>query len=235
MRKYVFTFVLILCLGRAYAQIDSNESKDHVIMKFLPLSLFDVDNTFQAGLEIPFRNRRFSVQQELGYGHSLFNVWYQGEQNHPNKNTIKSRTQFRVYFYERKQMRAYVAGEYLFKRVINKDNQWVGQDCIYGNCGYFESKSVRFGRFVNAGHMKAGWQFYFTNRITIDVYTGFGVRTIRGRTLTRNAENARLDDNWLIWQGGYRQNNGNYYQLFPSISPGFQIGFALGKFAAKSD
>ena len=230
MSKSLLTLALVFCFGNVFSQIDAGKSKDHLIIKFLPLGMFDIDNTFQVGLEVPLPNTSFSIQQEAGYGHSLFNVWYQGDNKHPDKNTIKARTQFRFYFFERSRIRSYVAGEYLFKRVVNKDNQWVGQDCIYGNCAYFENKNVRFGRFVNAVHVKAGWQFYFQNRMTIDVYTGFGLRNIKGRNLTQNAENARLDDDWLIWQGGYRGRNGTYDQVFPSLAFGFQIGVALGKF-----
>jgi hypothetical protein len=231
MKSGILSILVLISTFAAYSQVDTREMKEHVTLKFLPLGLFDFDNTVQVGVEVPFSNNRFSFQQEVGYGHSSFNIWYHEDGRHPDKSTIKTRTQLRFYFYEKRRARSYVAGEFLYKRVINRQSQWVGQNCIYGDCDYLEYKDVRFGRFVNAVHVKVGWQFYFSNRMTLDLYTGFGVRDIRGRTLTPNAGNATMTDDWFIWNN----RRGTYREVFPSVTPGFQIGFSLGKFAgAKS-
>ncbi len=206
--------------------------KKHLIIKYFPLSLYDVDNTFQFGVEMPIPKSRFSVQQEGGYGHSSTNLWYLVEGDRPDKDIVKSRTQLRFYFYERSRVRSYVAGEYLFKRITNSDTQWVGKDCANGDCGYFEIQNVKFGRFVNAGHVKAGWQFYFPHRMTVDIFAGFGVRSVNVRTLTPGAERATLNDNLLFWGAGFNSTV-PYTEVIPSLSLGFSIGFALGRF--KSD
>ncbi|CAG4995455.1 hypothetical protein DYBT9275_01642 [Dyadobacter sp. CECT 9275] len=229
MRKIVM-FVLSFCLlGTAFAQINPEESRKHIILKVMPLGMFDVDNTFQLGAEIPFPDNRFTVQQEAGYGHSSFNIWYNDADSggRPDKNTIKTRTQLRFYFYQKRFARSYVAGEYLFKRVVNKETRWVGTDCATtGGCSFFEYKEVRFGRFVNALHVKAGWQFYFANRMTMDLYTGLGLRKPTYRTLTPNAENLSPRDNWLWWSGDWADGG----EVIPSLAFGFSIGVTLGKF-----
>lgn len=229
MKKIFLAAFFIFLSENVFAQIDETQSRQHVILKFLPLGLFDVDNTFQVGVEIPFPNKRFTFQQEAGYGHSSFNAWYHDGRERPDKQTFKIRSQLRFYFYEKKWGRSYVAGEYLFKRVEHHETQWVGQDCSNGSCGYFENKNVRFGKFSNAGHVKFGWQFYFSNRMTLDVYTGLGLRKVRYSTLTPGVGRAQPQDSWVWWSSNWSDQS----ELMPSVAMGFQIGFALGKFKPK--
>lgn len=225
-------FTHLLCLGFlslhcTYAQINYEESREHIILKWSPLSLFDIDNTFQAGVEIPLKNNRFTIQQDIGYGHSSFNIWYAQEEDRLNKATIKARTQLRYYFYEKPRFRSYIAGEYLFKRVVIKETQWVGMDCGgSGGCGYFENKDVKLGRFVSALHAKVGWQIYFSNRISLDLFMGFGLRKANVRILTSNVENARFNDDW-DW---FRSNRPGHHEVIPSLAFGYHLGIALGKF-----
>jgi len=220
-------FLCLLSFHFSYAQIDPEESREHIILKWSPLSLFDIDNTFQAGVEIPLKNDRFTIQQDVGYGHSNFNVWYAQEEDRPDKTTIKSRTQLRYYFYEKRKFRSYVAGEYLFKRIVTRETQWVGMDCGGVNgCGYFENKDVKLGRFVSALHAKFGWQIYFSNRTSMDLFMGFGLRKARVKSLTPNAENVRFNNDW-DW---FRSNRPGNYQVIPSLAIGFHLGIALGKF-----
>ena len=222
MRNILIVLVLLLSSVKTFSQ--TNEMKQHVIIKFLPLAMFDIDNTFQFGVEVPLKNTRFSIHQEAGYGHSSFSPWHMEEGKRPDRTTIKTRTQLRFYFYEKSTIRAFVAGEYLFKRVVNRDRQWVGQDCINGGCDYFENQNVRFGRFINAGHVKVGWQFHFPRRMILDVYTGFGLRNVEGRILTPGAENARLREDWWLLS-----RDPVFKDTIPSLAVGFQLGLLLGK------
>lgn len=213
----------------ASAQINPAEVRHHVIIKYFPLSMYDIDNTFQAGVEIPVLKSRFGIQQEAGYGHTDLNFWYRSDGKDPDKQILKSRTQLRFYFYQGARVRGFVAGEYLFKQVTNYQTQWVGRDCADGGCGYFENKQVKLGRFVHAGHLKAGWQFSFPHRMTMDIFGGFGIRSISVRSLTPGAESVRQNDSWLNW-GIAGDRAAPYTVEAPSVSLGFSIGFALGKF-----
>jgi hypothetical protein len=221
--------ILALCLlmyHSGIAQVDPEESRKHVILKWSPLSMYDIDNTVQLGVEVPLSDSRFTIQQDVGYGHASFNVWYADRGSRPDRNTIKARTQFRYYYLERSKFRAYVAGEYLFKRVENRGVRWIGRDCaISGGCSFFENMPVSQGRFVNAVHAKAGWHFYFSNRTSLDVFTGLGFRQAKLRMLTPNVQNINLDNDWWIGNAGF-----NDPEVIPSLSLGFHLGIALGKF-----
>lgn len=219
----LFVFSLNFCC----AQIDPEETREHVILKWSPLSMFDIDNTVQIGIEIPFKNDRFTIQQEAGYGNSNFNVWYAQEEHRPDESTVKSRTQFRYYFYEKTRFRSYVAGEYMYKRVVTREMQGVGRECsLTGGCSYFQNTNVKQGRFVGAFHVKAGWQFYYSNRTTFDLFAGIGLRRANIKMLTPNVENVRIDNDWYFW----RNNSIGRQQVVPSLSLGFHLGIALGKF-----
>ena len=229
--------IVLLCIFLsgfqfAYAQIDPDESKKHIILKWSPLSMFDIDNTVQLGVEVPLRNDRFTIQQEAGYGHSSFNIWYSDFEHRPDIATIKSRTQLRYYFFGKPKFRSYIAGEYLFKRVLTQETQWVGMDCVTnGGCSYFTNKKVEQGRFVNAVHAKIGWQFYFSNRTSLDLFVGFGLRKARVKILTKGVENVDFDNGWDWWVN----NNNARSEVIPSVSTGFHLGFALGRFKKKEE
>ncbi|MCE7041073.1 hypothetical protein [Dyadobacter sp. CY312] len=219
--------LFFLVVETSFGQIDPEESRKHVILKWSPLSMFDVDNTVQLGVEVPLPDSRFTIQQDVGYGHANFNIWYAEQGPRPNKYTIKTRTQFRFYFHERPRFRAYVAGEYLYKKVVNSDVRWIGRDCSEtGGCSFFENMKVRQGRFVNALHVKAGWQFYISNRTTVDLFVGMGGRRASVRMLTPNVENVNLDSDWNFW----RSDINDRPEVIPSLAVGFHLGLALGRF-----
>jgi hypothetical protein len=223
---YSLALALLVC-SEGFAQFDGYSATNHVVVKYSPLPMFDFDNTIQFGVEVPLGNSGWSVQQDLGYGHSKFNIWYYDNANPPNKATYKSRTHFRWYYYTKRRVRAYVGGEYLFKKVIYRDNQWVGMDCSgFGGCGYFENKNVKIGRAVSAGHIRGGWQFYFSNRMTLDLFTGFGMRLIKVKSLTPGLTNANFsapDEFWV-------NNSVGSEDLVPSVVLGVHFGIMLGKF-----
>jgi len=222
---YWFLPGILWLSGTVYAQERQSAIRKNVIIKFAPLALFDTDNTFQAGIEIPVRNTKFSIQQDFGYGHASFNIWYKDRDVRPEKTILKSRTQLRYYFYQKPALQMYVAGEYLYKRVIQFDNQWVGMECGSGGCNFFENKDVKLGRLVNAIHAKLGWQFYFTNRTTIDLFTGFGIRSRNLRILTPDVDQARFKDDFSF----FTDNTPNSTLILPSVAVGFHIGIILGK------
>lgn len=212
----------------SFGQVNAETATEHVIVKFAPLGLFDYDNVVQFGVEVPLGTSGLSVQQDLGYGHSSFNLWYTSEPG-PRKETYKSRTQLRYYYYPRRRFKAYVAGEFLLKKVIYAENKWVGMDCSGWDCGYYENRFVKVGRYVSAGHVKMGWQFYFGNRMALDLFTGLGIRNIRVKSITPVLSDMRVErtDSWF----GYDTPGTN--ELVPSVAMGFHFGIVLGKFENK--
>ncbi|MCE7066168.1 DUF3575 domain-containing protein [Dyadobacter sp. CY326] len=226
--RLFFTFLVACCLQAytSFGQIDAETAQQHVIVKFAPLALFDFDNAVQFGVEVPLGTSGMSLQQDLGYGHSSFNMWYENESIRPRKYTYKSRTQLRYYYMTRRRVKAYVAGEFMLKKVIYAENKWVGMDCLDGNCNYFENKFVKTGRTVGAGHVKLGWQFYFGNRMALDLFTGIGFRNISVKAITPGLDNANIPrtDRW------FEYDRPGVNEIVPSIAMGVHFGIVLGKF-----
>jgi hypothetical protein len=64
-----------LSTGSAFIQVDSVAVQTpFTIIKTLPLSIFDLDNSITIGVEKPF-NKNQSYQAEVGYGSSNRNPW----------------------------------------------------------------------------------------------------------------------------------------------------------------
>jgi hypothetical protein len=207
--------------GGAYPPDSLNR---RLVLKVTPLMLFDPDNTLQAGLEVPLRNPRYSFQQEVGYGHAAYAL-YPTERAEQNKETWRLRTQLRRYYRQNQNGAGYFALEYLFKK--NSLRQWraVGRDCASpGQCAYFENRQVALGRFVNAWHLKMGWQYLLGDRLNLDLYWGVGVRDLTVRTLSLENEELTRDGDFL-W---FRTNRPGYYGPVPSLSLGFHLGWFLG-------
>ncbi|HEV7350040.1 DUF3575 domain-containing protein [Telluribacter sp.] len=196
------------------------------ILKFAPLALFDPDNTLQVGIEIPLPDPRFSVQQEAGYGHSAFNVYPFQREEYPNRETWRFRTQLRMYYRMNESGAGYFAAEYLFKKNSIQQLKSVGMDCASpGQCAYFQTRNVSLGRFVNAFHLKAGWQYYLAPRMNLDVYFGLGMRNLTVRTLGQENEQLRNNSNSL-WFGTDQPGR---YGPIGSFTFGFHLGWVLGK------
>jgi hypothetical protein len=207
--------------GGAYPPDSLNR---RLVLKVTPLMLFDPDNTLQAGLEVPLRNPRYSFQQEVGYGHAAYAL-YPTERAEQNKETWRLRTQLRRYYRQNQNGAGYFALEYLFKK--NNIRQWrsVGMDCgSPGQCAYFENRPVTLGRFVNALHLKMGWQYLIGERLNLDLYWGLGLRNLKVRTMGVADENLVGNDGF-VWFGTNRPGN---YGPVSSLSLGFHVGWFLG-------
>jgi hypothetical protein len=214
------------CLSEVFAQVDAANAANHVIIKYSPLPMFDSDNTIQFGVEVPLGKSGISLQEDLGYGHSKFNLWYQETNHVPNKATYKSRTHIRYYYFDRRRVRGYVGAEFLYKKVVYSENQWVGMECSgFGGCNFFENKDVKVARVAIAGHARLGWQLYFPSRLTLDFFTGIGMRSINVRTLTPGLENAQVTSPEEIWVSN---TPGSHY-VVPSLVLGVHLGIVLGK------
>lgn len=228
MKQYIFSFLLVFIIlpkvsGQDYAEL----GKKQVTLKFAPLAMFDIDNTYAFAVEVPLSNPKFSLQQELGYGHAATNLWYSLDNYKPRKYTIRLKAQFRYYYFERSIVRGYLGVEYFYKRTQSKEKRWVGQDCqSFGACSFSMEDNVSFVKQVHAIHPKVGWQFYFGPRFSLDLYTGFGARVIDNKVISEN-KTINLsphsgDINWFdSWQKGTH--------VYPSLSAGIQLGVRLGK------
>ncbi len=229
MKKYGLLLSLSLAGSVCFAQIPKpNTLGSVIILKITPLALFDLDNTVQIGLEVPLRNPAWTIQQELGYGHSAFNLWYGERIEHPNRETWRSRTQLRYYFRDQNRNSPYLAGEYLFKLNREKKYESVGMECAngqFGPCAYFQNRDTHLGRFVNAFHVKWGWQFPMGKRMTFDTYVGGGIRALNVRYLGLPEDTRRNVNNTDFFD--IRTNRIGRYGPMGSFSMGFHLGWRI--------
>lgn len=230
MRKRWLSICLAFVATTAPAQVPSPDAlKSAIILKITPLALFDLDNTVQLGVEVPLKNPAWSLQQEMGYGHSAFNLWYSERQRYPDRETWRFRTQIRYYFLKQNRNSPYMAGEYLLKKNMEGKYRSVGMDCSttqFGgqNCAYFQNRRVHLARFVNAFHLKLGWQFSIGNRMALDTYVGAGIRALQVKYVglpPNSFFNGRRD--FLT----FRNDWPGRYGPTPSLSAGFHIGWRL--------
>jgi hypothetical protein len=230
MRRAFLAMLALLCpLCRSFAQFDVESARKNVIIKYSPLPMLDFDNTIQFGVEIPLGKGDFSVQEDLGFGHSSFNIWYHEENEVPDKQTFKSRTHLRWYFVERRRMRAYVGPEFLYKKVVYREEQWVGRDCAGGRggpCSFFENREVRVDKNVGAVHARFGWQFIFPSRLTLDVFSGLGFRSVVNKSRTPSIPDSEIRSIYDHWQSvGPSERD-----ILPSLVLGIHLGIVLGKY-----
>lgn len=214
--------ILLTTLGVS-GQTVLDDTRDKVVLKWAPLSMLDYYNTFQVGAEIPFSNPRFSFQQEFGYGHSRFNVWFAERDDVPDRHIFRSRSQFRYYFKEWNSFRLFAAAEFALRRSRTFNAKYIGVDCD-GECSYFRETEYTTERLVNALHGKFGFQTWLSRRVSLDVYTGFGLRTVKNKSLTPGISPSWDDDG-----GWWDEPNASFREPSPSFVPGFQIGIRLGK------
>lgn len=223
MKKNIIGLLLIvLCPCIAFGQQRAFEEiieRPLWILKFAPLSLIDINPTYQIGAEY-FFTENYSLQQEVGYGHekSIMVNW----NKQTDERTWRFRTEFRKYLPQKQAnfrgQRNYIAYEIMFKRfdypadytvTINKGN-------------YFENThyTYQFVRDTYAFHVKLGQQEIRTSNFVVDGYLGLGIRWNKVYSDNANPNYTdtvlRIDDLAPIKAG--------FNQTF-SVSLGFKIGF----------
>jgi len=198
------------------------------IAKWTPSMLLDPDNTLTLGIEVPFTSR-WSVQQEIGWGHNSFNLYSTERERFPNRTTWRYRTQIRYYLSRNPTTtgNSYIAGEYLRKNVFTDELRAVGRQCNAqtGNCAFFEEINVRSNRMVNAFHAKFGYLIITSEGLCFDIYLGAGIRDLR---VTDNAGSEVLPNLGTNFFNIRPTRAGNYGTNL-GLSGGFSIGYAFRK------
>lgn len=202
--------------------------RPHYIIKWAPLSVIELDNTVQFGLEYLLPGP-WSVQQELGYG------WFNLNNNadidgdpYKNREVWRSRTEFRVYLDHNKDVAkprgGYFALEFLYKRVNFEREASIGRECADGQCEYFELLDYKILKDVFGYHAKFGGQFIVENRLAIDIYSGIGWRNIFVKSPGLSAgENVFGEGSDLI--NIARTEPGIYRTI--SLCGGFKLGYLI--------
>lgn len=224
--KCVLFFLIGVLLSKKSFTQDSTQTS--LILKFTPSMLLDLDNTLTLGIEVPLSSL-LSVQQEVGWGNSVLNLWDE-RTRYPNKNNWRFRTQVRYIFSKNKSGVGgwYVAVEYFRKEIFIKQLHGFGRDCNpnTGTCAYFEEGLLQTRRRISALHGKLGYQWAVPDaRVVFDFYLGGGYR----RLIVTN--NNPLGQTNAVWDGffNFRSLRPGKYEPTVSLSAGFSLGIFLGQ------
>jgi hypothetical protein len=121
------------------------------VLKFAPLSLFDVNNTLQFGLEHLQKRGRGAWQVEAGYGQGQFAfLTFQQRESERQRTmeTWRARAEYRLYTKRQQRWAApeyrrphgtYLAFDVFFKQVNHRETGTVGRDCDDGPCNYYQN------------------------------------------------------------------------------------------------
>jgi hypothetical protein len=206
------------------------------VLKFAPLTLLDVNNTIQFGVEHLSRRTRGAWQVEAGYGRGTFalaTTHAKDSEYQRSMETWRARAEYRLYNLRDQRWSAeryrrpngtYVAFDAFFKQVNTHESGIVGRDCINGNCNYRQQYQTVVQNYTVGGHVKIGWQSWFSPRDDrprwlLDTYIGLGVRTSRTARpgLPADAEVP------LVYTGLFSGSD----NTVPSVTAGLKVGFAL--------
>ena len=234
MKKIFFHLVGLMagfsCLAQPATDSASASRREPVLLlKFAPLSLLDLDNTFQAGVEYGLADR-WSVQTEVGWGTSQANFSLSKSRRSDRPQAVwRVRSEIRRYFSPfvatSSSPRFYVALEVFYKRVNARQRTNVGRDCDRGNCAYFEDMQLRTEKNVMGSHYKAGYQRRMSGRFFLDAYLGFGWRFIFIKAPNLPGDAFFPEDQGDIILG-VRPVYPGKYRLF-SASLGLKVGYLI--------
>lgn len=194
-----------------------------LIIKFSPLSAVDINATYQFAIEYPL-NRRWSVQQDIGYGNDRFSIRTIQTPSR-QENVWRLRSEVRRYFdlpSDPSHSTTYLALEAFYKQVNYPTTENIGRECDRGNCAYFETVQYTFQKDVVGSHFKLGCHLPIEKRFLIDMYAGVGFRFIVVKSPDTLNENDMLSSGEGFGFNFTRQPG--TYKFF-SFSLGIKLGY----------
>lgn len=237
-----------LSRNRPTLPIDSNRHIPHVLLKFSPLSLIDIDATLQGAVEVR-TSRRTSVQGEFGYGWPGFAPvgWSKPGENYSQKEVWRGRLEARLYRNLLRPPRRpnrgpttfplgrYWAVEGVYKQINVLESRQIAVGCLTGTCPPGDIFIRPATRQAVAAHLKAGWQWPIGrtdkgwSRLLIDSYVGVGARLIWVTRPTpfpagTSPLQARPADGIPSFGYGYDPGSG---EVNPSVSLGVKVSYLL--------
>ncbi|GAB2632326.1 hypothetical protein GCM10027035_28290 [Emticicia sediminis] len=181
--SFFIAFFGVLSLG-SHAQDSLN--KAHLILKIAPLTMFDIDNTFEFAAEHRLgQSKRWTLSEQLGYGAGVANLWGENNDFGPAREHYRVKVEVRRYDKKASNMAGgYLAYELFYKQVNDELNRSVGRECDGGPCAYFETLDYPVSKYVVGATIKVGYQARLRNedkkktKFVFDFYVGLGVRRI---------------------------------------------------------
>ncbi len=250
MKKLIITLALCLPALVTLAQEFSPDTvrllaasrKPVVVMKLAPLTLFELQNTFELGAEVRLHDR-MSIQGQAGYAPDWL-IWKSSDQSgnqYTNRENWRGRLETRWYVNRRNRagqlskggyfpLGGYIAVDALYKQLNAQNTLTIGHECTFG-CAYYEKTVEPITRYIGGLGVKFGAQTVIGRSRSagipswlLDIYLGFGVR--RGWTEQRALE---PDERRFSNRGGFLSIDPFQAanQLTPNLLMGIKIGYAL--------
>ena len=186
MKKHAYLLIFFVIMGQAILAQDSLDRK-HLLVKIAPLTIFDIDNTFEFAVEHRLgKKNRWTLSEQLGYAAGLANIWQNEGTNYgSHREHYRAKIEARRYSKPRADMTGfYTAYELFFKQVNDHLNRNVGRECESGPCNYYENLDYPVSKYVVGTTAKIGYQVRFKDidkkksKFAFDFYVGLGLRRI---------------------------------------------------------
>lgn len=214
--------------GADFYEEEKEELAVSTILKFAPLSLFDIYSSIQFAVEQKI-GAQTTAQLEAGYVFPIDLNDGKEDERYRNMNGLRLRSEFRYYLVLNKNRTGgfYFAPELLF---INIDYDVEETAKIYflqgGGAFYYKHLKFDVDKKVFGYHIKAGYQKVFTDGFVLDFYAGLGGRNVAvqsGRPLEEGVDFFEDRNEWRLFP--IEKKSGNFTRL--SASLGFKLGFRL--------
>lgn len=235
MKKIYISAFFIAFFGVLSIDSDAQDSlnKAHLILKIAPLTMFDIDNTFEFAAEHRLgQSKRWTLSEQLGYGAGVANLWGENNDFGPAREHYRVKVEARRYDKKASNMAGgYLAYELFYKQVNDELNRSVGRECDGGPCAYFENLDYPVSKYVVGATIKVGYQARLKNedkkktKFVFDFYVGLGVRRIM---IDHKIDGAATQNNsWFGNDGSFPFGGFGYADRAYNIPHG-SLGIRLG-------
>ena len=208
----------------------------HLIFKVTPLTIVDIDNTFQVAVEHSLtKSKHWSLTEEFGYGKANANFWGNIYDYSSFRENFRVRLEARKYQKTAPDLTGrYFAYELFYKQVNDRMNRSVGRECESGPCNYYEKLDYSVSKYVVGGTGKIGYQIRLkdedkkkTNFI-FDFYAGLGLR----RIMIDHRVDGTIQNNFFFFGGNDSlfANDGLGYKDKAYNIPHLAFGIKFGYF-----
>jgi hypothetical protein len=233
--NFLFSLCLLAIVNLSFAQ-DSLRQK-HLILKIAPLTMFDIDNTFQLAIEHRLaKNSRWTLSEEFGYGTGNAQVWRQLNYYGPFRENYRARIEARRYRKDKPLFTGvYTAYELFYKQINDRISRNAGRECESGNCNYFEKIDYGASKYVLGGNIKIGSQVRIRNEMKnksnfiFDFYVGLGLRM---KMIDHEYDEFIGNDTWVFGNSAsiYSSSDFGYKDrtyVIPNIAFGIKLGYIV--------
>jgi hypothetical protein len=233
------------CTYPAPAQVRYDEAKAHydslarthmprVILKLAPLTMFELQNTFEVGAEVRLTDW-VSVQGQIGYAPNAL-LWRSLPDRYTRRENWRGRLEIRWYTGRRYRDGFFPIGQYvgldlLYKQLNAYEATTVGRECQGFGCAYYQKINDPVVRYIGAVNLKIGSQRVIGYRGNtqqplwlLDGYVGFGIRYGTTERTIGPADQLRFESG-----GGFgtidpfRQENRAFYNPVAGLKVGYVL------------